>query len=249
MNTYWHTHKVNNMKTITTPSTRLFANNSNTSVSNNQTAFAILRNTILSVMMLFVFATAGAQNSMQVDMRYFAGSINNKVVSLNWQTASEHQVSYYEIQRSNDGENFAPFATITAVGQKSQVNNYLQRDDLFLTLTPVVYYRIKMVATNGSANFSRVLSIKTSGKTASNMAAYPSPFNQQLNVAVESNEAAKATVQLTAQDGRVIASFTYSMKKGKNTIVIQQAATLSAGNYFVTVVTDNMKETRMVTKQ
>lgn len=237
------------MKAITTPSTRLFANNSNNSVINPSNAIAIFRNSVLSVMLLFVFIAAGAQNSMQVDMKFFAGSINNKVVSLNWQTAAEQQVSHYEIQRSSDGENFAPFATITAVGQKSQVNNYLQRDDLFLTLTPVVYYRIKMVATNGSANFSRVLSIKTSGTTSSNVAAYPSPFNQQLNVAVESGEAAKATVQLAAQDGRVIASFTYNMKKGKNTIVIQQAATLSAGNYFVTVVTDNMKETRMVTKQ
>ncbi|MEO8109235.1 MAG: T9SS type A sorting domain-containing protein [Ginsengibacter sp.] len=77
-------------------------------------------------------------------------------VKLNWQTASENNVSQFIISKSNDGRNFEKEAAFAATGSSNATANYG-----FIDNSPfqgVNYYRLEQVDLNGSA---KTLGIKT----------------------------------------------------------------------------------------
>lgn len=76
---------------------------------------------------------------------------------VNWRTASEKDVLYFIVQRSQDGINFEDLHQITAVGNSKKLEDYSLID-----VKPWVglsYYRLKEVNINGGFNFSSVRSV------------------------------------------------------------------------------------------
>jgi hypothetical protein len=190
-----------------------------------------------------------AQAVLPVSLLSFKGSISNKKAQLAWQTSLEINSSYFEIQRSNNAVNFEAIATITAKGSSSIVTNYQTTDDLFFFTGNKVFYRLKMVDTDGKFKYSQVIAMPIVTVIASNITAWPLPFSGQLNTGFTSESNSLVKINITNMNGALVLSNTSTVQKGYNTININQAQTIPSGTYLLTVVKDGKSETIKVVKQ
>jgi Secretion system C-terminal sorting domain len=184
---------------------------------------------------------------LPISLLNFSGTENNRKVQLHWQTENEANSSYFEIQRSADGNGFETIATVTALGNVK--NNYQSTDDLFFYVFKTVYYRIKMVNINGSFKYSSSVMLQLGAAGKSSIKAWPVPFNSNLNISFEGEE--KETVKITIRsiNGSEVMNFTSTVTKGSNTIALYQAQSMPAGTYLLTVSSRTKAETIKVIKQ
>ena len=194
--------------------------------------------------------TGTTQSVLPVNMVNFTGNINNKLVQLNWQTSQENNSSYYEVQRSSNGSNYEPISTITANGNIGTLSNYKKKDDLFFYTGKVVYYRLKMVDTDGKFKFSKVLVIKINTATTVNiLKAWPLPFSSQLTAGYSSDLSGEIKINITNMNGSRVASSAATVQKGNNSININQAQTIPSGTYLLTITSNGKSESIKVVKQ
>ncbi|MES2847531.1 MAG: T9SS type A sorting domain-containing protein [Bacteroidota bacterium] len=177
----------------------------------------------------------------------FTGTAQNKKAQLYWQTQNENNSSYFELQRSSDGNSFETIATITAKGNTT--NNYQSTDDLFFYKHSVVYYRLKMVNINGSFKYSATVTINSGAAIKANIKAWPLPFTGNLNIEFYSNDAMPVKITLCNVAGSTITNLNSNAKKGTNTISLYQAQTIPAGTYLLTISNSTRAETIKVIKQ
>ncbi len=194
--------------------------------------------------------TSTTQSVLPVNIVSFTGNINNKLVQLNWQTSQENNSSYFEVQRSSNGSNFESISTITAKGNIGTISSYQEKDDLFFYTGNIVYYRLKMVDTDGKFKFSKVLMIKLNNATSINiLKAWPLPFSLQLTAAYSSDVSGEIKINLTNMNGSMVAASSAKVQKGYNNISINQAQTIPSGTYLLTITTNGKSETIKVVKQ
>lgn len=121
-------------------------------------------------------------------------------VQLNWATATEQQTDHFEVQRSTDGVNFAhTLVRQPAAGISASTRTYQALDNTLLAGLTTVYYRLKMVDTDGSVSYSPVCSVALTNATG--IALYPNPTHQ---LATLTGAAPKATVQVFDTLGRTL---------------------------------------------
>lgn len=186
---------------------------------------------------------------LPISLLNFNGVAENKKVQLYWQTEHEGNSSYFELQRSADGNNFETIATVTAKGNTATASHYQNTDDLFFYTYKTVYYRLKMVDINGGFKYSPAVMIQFGTTTKANVKAWPLPFNSNLNV--EYNSDAKEMVKITIRsvNGSMVMSMNNNVKKGSNIISLYQAQTIPAGTYLLTISNGTNAETIKVIKQ
>ncbi len=194
--------------------------------------------------------TGLSQGPLPITMLSFSGSIDKKTVQLNWQTLQEINSSYFELQKSIDGNKFEPFAIITAKGNSSITSNYNITDDLFFYINNTIFYRIKMVDIDGKAKYSAVLMIKLdAGGTKNNIKAWPVPFTNELNIEYSSETNQQVTISIRSINGAVVSTGSSMVKKGHNIITINQAQQTPSGTYLLTISNSTRMETIKVVKK
>ncbi|MFT3681797.1 MAG: T9SS type A sorting domain-containing protein [Ferruginibacter sp.] len=180
----------------------------------------------------------------------FTGSIDKKLVELNWQTAQELNSSYYEVQRSIDGNNFEPVATLTSKGNSSGTSSYTSTDDLFFVSQSKVYYRIKMVDTDGKAKYSSVIEIRiNSGNKTTTVRTWPNPFTNQVNTEYFSENKGSVKINFLDMNGRTVNSSTVQVKKGQNNFALTQVQSFQRGAYVMQIISENKTENIKIVKQ
>lgn len=93
-------------------------------------------------------------NFLQYDTVAGTGDVINtkmdeNLVYITWQTSKETNTSHFELQRSENGKDFEPIETITAVGISNNINGYATTDNKIGICCEHLYYRIKTVFVNG----------------------------------------------------------------------------------------------------
>ena len=207
-------------------------------------------NQVSNVATYTIPVTSTTQVVLPVNIVSFTGNINNKLVQLNWQTSQENNSSYFEVQRSSNGSNFEPISTVTAKGNIGTISTYQDKDDLFFYTGKVVYYRLKIVDTDGKYKFSKVLVIiPNTASTVNTLKAWPLPFTAQLTAGYSSELSGEIKVNLTNMNGSRVASSSATVQKGYNSISINQAQTIPSGTYLLTITSNGKTESIKVVKQ
>lgn len=81
-----------------------------------------------------------------------------QVIQLHWQTASEKNFSHFNIERSNDGRQFAQIGKLHTTGNSEEIRNYRFTDNT--PLKGVNYYRLQLVDQDGKFSYSPVLHVR-----------------------------------------------------------------------------------------
>lgn len=152
-------------------------------------------------------------NNLVLPLRFlsFTAQKCGNNICLNWKTADEQNVSYFEIERSTDGRNFTAIKNEPAKNQP--LNLYSYADDVSGFSNGKLLYRIRQVDTDGKVTYSRVVVMSVDGQGIS---IYPSVFSKSFTTQNYSNS--KMKLELFAPDGSLL--HTQNILPGTNAINI-----------------------------
>ena len=111
-------------------------------------------------------------------MSFKVRSVDNEKVLLEWQTASEENNDFFEIQRSRDDLHFETIEIVEGAGNSNVIQTYQSWDEK--PYSGKNYYRLKQTDFDGAFDYSdiKVVEIKNSG---SQISVFPNPTSGNLN--------------------------------------------------------------------
>jgi len=98
---------------------------------------------------------ASVLNVLPVGLTFFTSSISGNDIQLLWQTATESNSSYFEIESSRDGTQFISLGVRNAEGNSSSNINYSFTDTN--VESGVHYYRLKQFDKDGHFTYSKII--------------------------------------------------------------------------------------------
>ena len=175
---------------------------------------------------------------------FTAGKINNDV-RLNWSAADAVDFSHFEVERSVDG---LTFSFIGKVGFQQSVNSntfYDFTDAGILNITPqrTLYYRLKLADVDGSAGYSKMVTVTIDQNREGGISVCPNPFNNKIFVKTENSISGKINLSLSDMWGRTVVSTNTLLPSGANTIPFSAPARLPKGTYFLRVLINDKVNT------
>ena len=154
-------------------------------------------------------------------------------ISLDWSTAQEINNSYFEVQRSADGNsNWNKIATVTGAGNSQVHKNYNAVDAN--PLSGINYYRIKQVDYDGHFKYSSTVNVKTNiAKTE--VSVLVNPFRNNLSVNFASATSQIVSARLIDITGKQVAVEKWSIAPGTVRQDFSNVSGLQQGLYILSI--------------
>lgn len=152
-------------------------------------------NTLLAAGSSYIF---GNLTALPVTLTNFEVTKEENSASITWNTTSETNTDYFEVQKSADARNWKVIGRIEAAGKSSQSITYSLIDP-----TPFKgqnLYRLKMVDLDGTFSFSRIKSA-VFDNVASDFI-YPNPVSDRIFISSDPEKV--VSVQLINLSGKVV---------------------------------------------
>lgn len=154
---------------------------------------------------------------------------------LKWQTTDEINVSHFEIEYSEDGRHFRYLDRVAAQGQQLEQNEY-EHFQQQLSAATTHFFRLKMVDLDGSFEYSPIRSIRKEGEVEDWFSIIRLPNNpvenQEIQVGVQSYQAAPMTLSFYSRNGQLINSQQYQLSIGEQDLNLS-IGTQIAGAYIL----------------
>ena len=189
-------------------------------------------------------ADAGNFTALTLPVKWlsFEGKLlGNKNVLCTWQTASEINNDYFEVQRSYEpaaNSQWLKAGIVKGNGTINSVSSYQFIDnisDLQLP-TSIIYYRLKQTDIDGNFDYSNTIPIVLN-KTNDAILISPNPFTNNFELQLPSNFNNDAvTIDIKDLQGRSVFTQTYSLQKDQSKVLVE-TNTLNSGIYFVNFTT------------
>jgi hypothetical protein len=117
-------------------------------------------------------SSAIVSTPVPVELIYFKGKLINEKAVLNWQTASENNNDYFEIERSDNGVDFKSIAQVPGMLHSMQITDYSYTDEQEIRQS--AYYRLNQIDINGAKTVYEIVFIQ-GAKTKTDIMVYPNP--------------------------------------------------------------------------
>ncbi len=140
----------------------------------------------------------------------FTGTNKNNTNKLEWNTASETNTKQFNVEWMQAGGQWAALGNVTAYGSGNHSYTINHNNPPAGT----VFYRLKMVDTDGNFTYSNIISLSSGGKNGTSV--YPNPASGFVNLTV-GNHLLNTKVQLYNATGQL-------MQSKQITTLIQQLA-------------------------
>ncbi len=101
---------------------------------------------------------ATCSSALPIDLIAFDATIETNQVRLQWQTASEKNNRWFEVQRSADGHTWAELVKIEGAENSSSIKHYTYED--LQPLQGTSYYRLKQIDVNGQFSYSGIETVR-----------------------------------------------------------------------------------------
>lgn len=177
-----------------------------------------------------------AQSVTPIRLLSFNGVKEENSVELKWQTSSEINSSYFEVEFSPNGNTqWHSIGKVNAAGTSSSAVNYSLMHNTPIDGTN--YYRLKQFEKSGNFVYSNIVAINFAIKGVHIGSIYPNPFADKIRVDVSSDR--NETVRITLSDnvGRILKTQIGIVQKGVNQFNVENLSGLTPGIYNVEVKT------------
>lgn len=169
----------------------------------------------------------------------------DQTVHINWITTGESGVKQYQVERSIDGKNWMPIASVKSKGDG---NFSYDKDDNIASLASLVaYYRIRTEDQSGAYKYSTIVKINL--ERGISVVAMPNPFSNYISLQVNTTKRTDATIRVFNVSGQIVISKGMILEKGMNSIVVNDMQQLSAGTYILDVQTGESSMLQKVLKR
>jgi hypothetical protein len=178
---------------------------------------------------------------LPVELLSFTAVKYNKTQSLlTWVTASEYNSYKYEIERSNNGQNWTKIGEVNAAGNSTQQLSYQYIDSN--PLQGINYYRIKQIDIDGSFTYTFIRELSFDIKF--DLSIIPNPAKDYIFITLTS--AANNDIQITIFDvnGRNMAN--YDQNDFKNSILPIPVSLYENGIYFIRIKSNDITSVQKV---
>ena len=158
-----------------------------------------------------------------------ASAISNERVLLAWETSSESNSDYFNIERSIDGESgWELIATVDAAGNSSQASQYLAYDNAPYNGTS--YYRLQQFDLNGMLAVTDLEAVYLDFGGESGLILFPNPSKSM--VSVKGDLVSLSTFEVLNAMGQNVRGQIKSHQQADGTLVMD-ISELAAGVYVV----------------
>jgi hypothetical protein len=183
-----------------------------------------------------------AQIPGMADLLHFDAILNNNVVDIEWETKNGHEISYFEVLRSADGQTFSPNKTNIASVNSAAANQYRVTDEHPLKGTS--YYKLKQVNKDGEVKFSQAVKVvndRTMPEVLSFLNIGPNPFKNFFNATVSVTQGRQnIEMKLINLSGQEIFTRSFNVTGTSVNIEFSEGAGLPDGVYLL-MATDGVK--------
>jgi hypothetical protein len=168
-----------------------------------------------------------------VQLVSFTAHPQGNSVSLDWSTSQELNNSYFQVERSADGNsNWSVLTTVNGAGNSQVAKSYNALDAN--PLPGSNYYRLKQVDINGNYEYSRIINIKMSTQKTS-ISVLANPFHNTLSVNFISAGPKVVSARLIDITGKQVAKEQWSVSNGNSTKEFSNISGLQHGMYILTI--------------
>lgn len=175
---------------------------------------------------------AGTNEPLPVELLSFSGSCEESKNSIEWQTASEHNCAYFDLQKSRDGENWQTIQTLTAAGNSNEHLTYNAIDENAHSGNN--YYRLNQVDNDGKSKLYGPILVSCAESNKAYVTTYPNPSGSNFNLLANNlSFSGESELKIFDSRGFAVISRTIEIKDGINLFVIDE--TLSPGIYFISI--------------
>lgn len=147
----------------------------------------------------------------------------NDFIQIDWLIGSEHHLSHYNLERSDDGVNFDLISTLEAAGNSETQLSY-QFNDYNVNRNQLYYYRYRVFDLNGTSEYSPIVQGKlvsnTQNFSAESVYIYPNPSSYNLNIGIASSRERELTIEVYNSIGQLVHNERSAVKKGNSVIPI-----------------------------
>lgn len=174
------------------------------------------------------------ETPLPIELITFESHTDKCDVTLYWETASEKNLGYFQLEASKDGRTFEGFNQLKPASPNAsskQVYKYKIPAEL-----QGYYFRLKTVDLDQSFQYSPILYTEAPCKKVLTAILYPNPnITSDITVEINNSETdASIELQLLNNLGQIIRRQNVSLSEGINKATIE-TADLSAGIYFIQI--------------
>ncbi len=167
----------------------------------------------------------------------FNGKLNGDKVGLYWVTTNEVNARNFVVERSTDGINFIPIATVIARGTMSHVESYTLVDPV--PAKGANYYRLKITDKGGAYTYSKIIIIRiASGNVKLITQIRPNPFTSYVDMYISLTKTMPVDFRIFDVGGKLVFQKTVKGNKGFNWFTLHDLDKLPGGMYLLKIVTD-----------
>jgi hypothetical protein len=122
--------------------------------------------------------------TLPLSLSSFTAQWHTQSVRLDWVSEIPAGTSHYIVQRSVDGSSFDDDAVVMADESSVLKKEYQFADDIRALKSPLIFYRLRMVGTDGSAMYSEILLVRQEAGEQSGLLVFPNPASHELRVTI-----------------------------------------------------------------
>ena len=179
--------------------------------------------------------------TLPVELLYFTAEPRGEQVVCNWETASETNNEFFEVQRSSNGADFETLGSVRGFGLGTSTENrqYSFIDNDFCD--DIRYYRLKQVDYDQQFAYSETVAINCKHKTG--IEVYPNPAKTTLTTQFYQSLDSRITISVIDVAGRIVYRENVDGLKGINVVHVNLEA-IASGAYYITVTSnENINQT------
>ncbi len=168
---------------------------------------------------------------LPIDLISFDAVESSTGNTITWVTASEYNVSNFELLRSQDGFHFEPIAEQSPRGNSNQGATYSQVDQNLDS--DINYYQLKTIDFDGSSSLSQIVHVNRSSTITAVL--FPIPASNELQLDLNLRDSKEINWTIIDVTGKQIQTMDMMAAQGTLNIDI---STLSTGTYFLELLVD-----------
>jgi len=174
-------------------------------------------------------------------LSFFATKENNHTIQLVWNVVNEQRGRIYEVQESNDGNNFQPAGSVAAAVSADNSGNYFYQYQTTSSEKNILWFRLKITDLSGTVRYSQVKSVNLEDHVPGQFYLYPNPSDQFVNILFPDFK--NWEVQVLASNGSVVQISDFI---NANMAHVNFNRSLSSGVYFARIIEQQTGKSHIV---
>ena len=235
-----------------------FANAGITQAPSGQTGGGLPN--LANIVRFRIFSSSSATISVRIDeLRFYDTTTlpinlvsfkvqkNLNTVNIKWQTISETNSDYFEIEKSVDGKNFNTLAKLNAQGESNELNNYSLVD--FNPTSGNNYYRLLQYDKDGrKTNYGvRVVKFGIDNEGVV-FQVYPNPSSELVNFSLKGYSGDNFKIELYDLSGKKIVEKLINTATDKDLFInLKEQPQITTGQYILRAIGKNLNESKQIT--